>query len=94
MYEPKVVRDTLTGYVGRHKEKLPNARVTQVRVQTKAPARTALLVGGLTVGFVGMLLVVSGNGASQPPTSTIAGAPGDCDKHPEQEICSGSPSTQ
>ncbi len=91
LYEPKVVRDTLVGYVGKHREKLPSAGVKQVRVQTKAPARTALLVGGLTVGFVGMLVAVSGNGTSQTPTTTMAGAPGDCDKHPEQEICSGTP---
>lgn len=91
LYEPKVVRDTLVGYVGKHKEKMPSAGVKQVRVQTAAPTRTAALVVGLTASFVGMLVVVSGNGASQTPTTTIAGAPGDCDKHPEQEVCSGTP---
>ena len=91
LYEPRVVRDTLTGYIGKHKEKVPATRVEQVRVQMPAPTRTALLIVGVTAGFVGMLVVVSGTGSSQTPTTTIAGAPGDCDKHPEQEACSGTP---
>src|SRR6185436_3316968 len=56
MYEPKVVRDTLVGYVGRHKEKMPSTRVNKVRVQVAAPVRTALLVGGLAVGVTGFLI--------------------------------------
>ena len=53
MYEPKIVRDTVVGYVGRHREKMSSARVKDVRVQSKAPARTALLVGGIAAGFIG-----------------------------------------
>src|SRR6185295_7604723 len=66
MYEPKVVRDTLVGYVGRHREKMPSARINKVRVQVAAPVRTALLVGGLTVGITGFLVLVGGSGQSQP----------------------------
>jgi len=91
LYEPKVVRDTLVGYVGKHKEKVPSAGVRQVRVQTAAPARTAMLVVGVGAGLIGLMIAVSGTGTSQTPTTTIAGAPGDCDKHPEQEVCSGTP---
>jgi hypothetical protein len=90
MYEPKVVRDTLTGYVGRHREKVPTARVHQVRVQTSAPARTALLVAGLTVGVTGFLVFVAGSGQSAVIVS-IAGPPGDCEQDPEQAICTGVP---
>ena len=36
MYEPKVVRDTLTGYVGRHREKMPSARVNKLRAVSDA----------------------------------------------------------
>jgi len=91
LYEPKVVRDTLVGYVGKHKEKVPSAGVRQVRVQTAAPARTTMLVVGVGAGLIGLMIAVSGTGTSQTPTTTIAGAPGDCDKHPEQEVCSGTP---
>jgi len=91
LYEPKVVRDTLVGYVGKHREKVPSAGVRQVRVQTAAPARTAMLVVGVGAGLIGLMIAVSGTGTSQTPTTTIAGAPGDCDKHPEQEVCSGTP---
>ena len=58
MYEPKIVRDTLVGYVGRHREKMPSARVKDVRVQSNAPARTALLIGGITVGLAAFLVAV------------------------------------
>jgi hypothetical protein len=90
MYEPKVVRDTLTGYVGRHREKVPAARVNKVRVQTAAPARTALLVAGITVGVTGFLVLVGGSGQSAVIVSTT-GPPGDCDQAPEQAICTGVP---
>jgi hypothetical protein len=94
LYEPKVVRDTLVGYVGKHKEKLPSTGVKQVRVQTAAPTRTAMLVVGLGAGLIGLMVAVSGTGSNQTQITTIAGAPGDCDKHPEQEVCTGSPSIQ
>ena len=90
MYEPKVVRDTLTGYVGRHREKVAAARVDKVRVQTAAPARTALLVAGLAVGVTGFLVLVGGSGQSALIVSTT-GPPGDCDQAPEQSVCTGVP---
>ena len=90
MYEPKVVRDTLTGYVGRHREKMPSDRVQEVRMQTKASTRTALLVVGLTGGFVAFVLVASGTGQSPPIVSTT-GPPGLCDIAPEQPLCTGVP---
>ena len=90
MYEPKIVRDTLTGYVGRHREKMSSARVKEVRVQTKAPTRTALLVGGIAVGFVGFVVYVAGTGQSAVIVSST-GPPGLCDIDPEQPICTGVP---
>jgi hypothetical protein len=90
MYEPKVVRDTLTGYVGRHREKVPAALVNKVRVQTAAPARTALLVAGLTVGMTGFFVLVGGSGQSAVIVSS-AGPPGDCEQDPEQAVCTGIP---
>ena len=90
MYEPKVVRDTLTGYVGRHREKVPTARVNKVRVQTAAPARTALLIGGLTAGMATLLVLAASNGQSATIVS-LAGPPGDCEQDPEQSICTGVP---
>jgi hypothetical protein len=90
MYEPKVVRDTLTGYVGRHRENVPTARVNKVRVQTAAPARTALLVGGLTAGMATLLVLAASNGQSARIVS-LAGPPGDCEQDPQQSICTGVP---
>ena len=90
MYEPKVVRDTLVGYVGRHREKMPSARINKVRVQVAAPVRTALLVGGLTVGVTGFLILVAGSGEQVPIVSTT-GPPGLCDIAPEQPYCTGVP---
>jgi len=90
MYEPKVVRDTLTGYVGRHREKVPTARVNKVRVQTAAPARTALLIGGLTAGMAALLVVAASNGQSATIVS-LAGPPGDCEQDPQQAVCTGVP---
>jgi hypothetical protein len=90
MYEPKVVRDTLTGYIGRHREKMSSARVKEVRVQTKATTRTALLVGGLTVGFAGLLVLAGSNGQSAVIVSR-AGPPGDCEQDPDQAVCTGVP---
>ncbi len=90
MYEPKIVRDTVVGYVGRHREKMSSARVKDVRVQSKAPARTALLVGGIAAGFIGFAVLSSGTGESAPITSTT-GPAGYCDIDPEQTICTGVP---
>lgn len=90
MYEPKIVRDTLVGYVGRHKEKMPSARVNNVRVQSAAHTRTALLVAGIAVGFGGFLVLVAGTGESAVIVSR-AGPPGDCEQDPDQAICTGVP---
>jgi hypothetical protein len=86
--EPKVVGDTLVGYIGRHRTKLPGTGLKQVRVRVSAPARTALLAAGSATALVGFLVIVGGNGQSQMVLVT-AGAPGDCDKHPEQPGCNG-----
>lgn len=84
--DPKVVGDTLLGYVGRHRTKLPSAELKQLRVRAPAPARTVLLAVGTAAGLAGFLVAIAGNGQSQIVTP-IAGAPGDCDKHPEQPEC-------
>jgi hypothetical protein len=90
MYEPKVVHDTLVGYVGRHKEKMPSTGIKQLRVKVPAPARTALLVGVLTVGFAGFVFLASGTGQSAVIVSTT-GPAGYCDIDPDQPICTGVP---
>jgi hypothetical protein len=88
MYEPQVVGDTLVGYIGRGRGRLPSAGIKQLRVRVPAPARTALLAVGSTAALVGLAVAVAGNGQSQIITVT-AGAPGDCDKHPDQPGCNG-----
>jgi hypothetical protein len=89
MYEPKVVGDTLVGYIGRKRERLPSAGFEQLRVQTSAHTRTALLVVGSTAGFIGFLVVIAGSGQSQALTTVPSGAPGDCEKHPDGPGCNG-----
>jgi hypothetical protein len=84
--DPKVVGDSVVGYVGRHRTKLPSGELMQVRVQAPAPARTALLAVGGMAALGGFLVAIAGNGQTQIVTP-IAGAPGDCDKHPEQPEC-------
>lgn len=91
MWEPKVVGDTLVGYIGRQRGTLPSAGFKQLRVQTSAHTRTALLAVGSTAGFIGFLVAIAGSGQSQAPTTTISGAAGDCSKHPEQPSCDGNP---
>jgi hypothetical protein len=90
MYEPKVVQDTLVGFVGRYREKVPSARVNHVRVKTAAPVRTALLVAGLTVGFAGFVFLATGTGQSAVIVSST-GPAGYCDIDPDQPICTGVP---
>jgi hypothetical protein len=88
LYEPKLVRDTLVGYVGRHKEKLPSSGVREVRVQTAAPTRTAALVVGLAAGLAGFLVLAGGTGGSAVIASTT-GPADTCDIDPDQTICPG-----
>ena len=86
--EPQVRGDTLVGYIGRHRTKLPSAALKQVRVRVSAPTRTALVVVGTSGALIGFLVMVGGNGRTEIVQVT-AGAPGDCDKHPEQPGCNG-----
>jgi hypothetical protein len=90
LYVPQVLGDTLVGYVNGEEKHLPSTALKRVTVMRPAPARTALLVGGLAVGVAGMLSALSGSGEYKMPTA-ISGAPGDCDKHPEDPICQGHP---
>lgn len=90
LWEPKLVQDTLTGYVGKHREKLSSDGVKQVRVKTAAPTRTALLITGLTVGMGALLVLAASNGQSAVIVST-RGPPGDCEQDPEQFVCTGVP---
>src|SRR5258705_343296 len=59
--EPKVVGDTLVGYIGKKHERLPSGEVTQLRVQAPAHTRTALLAVGSAAGLIGFLVTVAGN---------------------------------
>ena len=86
--EPKVVGDTLVGYMGRRHEKLLSAGLKQLRVQTPAPTRTALLAVGIAAGLGGFLIAIAGSGQSQIPSAGNGGT-GDCYKHPEQPGCTG-----
>lgn len=88
LYEPKVVKDTLVGYIGTRRAKLPNAEIQRLRVRASAPTRTMLLAAGLVAGFGGVLFAVSGDGPSHVQTPTQGGS-GDCLKHPEQPGCNG-----
>jgi hypothetical protein len=88
LYEPRVVRDTLVGYVGRQRTKLPTAEIQQLRVREPAPGRTMLLATGLVAGFVGVLSAVSGDGPSRVQ-GPLNGGSADCAKHPDQPGCNG-----
>ena len=88
IYGPKVVGDTLMGYIGRKRERLPSAGFKQLRVQMPAPARTVLLAAGSAAGLIGFLVVSAGSGQSRV-LIVSSGAPLDCEKHPEQPGCNG-----
>ena len=88
LYEPRVVHDTLVGYVGRQRTKLPSAEIQQLRVREPAHARTMLLAAGLVAAFGGVLFAVSGDGETIIQTP-VNGGSGDCTKHPEQPGCNG-----
>ena len=90
VFVPQVSGDTLAGYVNGQLTQVPRADLKQVVVRKAAPMRTALLVGGVAVGVGGLLAALSGSGNTPLPTS-IAGQPGDCDKHPDDPICQGHP---
>ena len=86
--EPRVRGDTLLGYIGRQRTKLPSAEIQELRVRTPDHTRTMLLAGGLVVAFGGVLFTVSGSGPSRVQTP-LPGGSGDCLKHPEQPGCNG-----
>ena len=88
LYEPRVVRDTLVGYVGSQKTKLPSASIQEIRVREPADGRTLLLVSGLVVAFGGVLYAVSGDGPAHVQMPARGGS-GDCFDHPEQSGCNG-----
>ncbi len=88
LYEPRVVRDTLVGYVGSQRTKLPTAEIRHLHVRESAPGRTMLLAAGLVVGFAGVLYTVSGTGQSRAQ-APLPGGSGDCSDHPEQRGCNG-----
>jgi len=86
--EPRVVGDTLVGYIGRKHERLPSENLKQIRVRRSAPIRTTLLALGVVGGLGGLLFVAGGSGQSrlQGPAS---GGSADCYKHPDQPGCEG-----
>jgi hypothetical protein len=88
IFEPKVVGDTLVGYVGRKHQKLPGGDLKQLRVRTSAPIRTTLLTVGLVAAFGGVLAAVSGTGQTQLQ-GPASGGSADCAKHPDQPGCPG-----
>ena len=86
--EPKLLGDTLVGYIGRHRAKLPSAGFKQLRVQTAARARTAVLAVSIVGGLGGLLFVVGGSGQT-PLQGPANGGSADCYKHPDQPGCAG-----
>ena len=88
LYETKVVKDTLMGYIGRRRAKLPSTEIQHLRVRAPAHTRTMLLASSLVLGFGGVLFAVSGTGPSRVQ-GPLQGGSGDCLKHPEQSGCNG-----
>ena len=88
VWEPTVVKDTLVGYIGRRRARLPNAEIQRLRVRAPAHTRTLLLATGLALGFGGILFVVSGNAPGRANTP-FQGGSGDCTENPEQSGCNG-----
>jgi hypothetical protein len=88
VFDPQVTGDTLAGYVNNKYAHLPSADVKRVAVRGSAPVRTVLLVVGAAAGLGGILAAVSGGTPTQILTAT-SGAPGDCEKHPEEPFCTG-----
>jgi hypothetical protein len=71
---PKVLGDTLGGFVGRDYVEIPLASVQSLSARRPAKGRTALLIGGISLAAGGVayaILTKSANGASNP-------APGFC----------------
>jgi hypothetical protein len=88
LYEPRVVRDTLVGYVGTQRTKLPPAGIQHLHVRESAEGRTMLLATGIVLAFAGVLYAVSGEGSSRAQ-APLPGGSGDCLDHPEQPGCGG-----
>ena len=71
---PKMLGDTLVGFVEGKYQKFPPADVSQLKGRRPAPMRTALLVGGglVTIGVVGIL--VSGGRKTEEPMADTGSA--------------------
>ena len=83
LYDPKVVGDTVVGYVGRQRQGWPSGQLERLVVQQAAPARTALLAVGIATGLGGFFVAVAGSGTAQIQNATS----GDCDKNPQNVGC-------
>ncbi len=85
---PRLVGDTLRGYVKGKRSKLPSAEVQQMTMRRPATRRTVLLAAGIGIGLAGLFAELSGSGKSSVVTAS-SGAPMDCEKHPEEPFCTG-----
>lgn len=71
LQSPRVITDTLSGFVGGEYVEIPLSSVQSMRARQATPGRTALLVGGITVaGAIGVYLTIgraSGVACEEPP---------------------------
>ncbi|PYP33145.1 MAG: hypothetical protein DMD49_04020 [Gemmatimonadetes bacterium] len=66
---PKVMGDTLAGFVGMDYVEMPLSNVQSLRARQRAPKRTALLIGGVTLATAGAIaayLTRSANATQTP----------------------------
>ena len=68
LQSPRVITDTLSGFVGGEYVEMPLSSVQALRARQAAPGRTVLLVGGLTVaGAIGILVNRGVGSVATPP---------------------------
>lgn len=63
---PRLLGDTLVGFVAGRYEEIPLPQARTMWVRTPAPKRTAFLVAGLAIVGAGLLYMLAGNGPSSP----------------------------
>ena len=73
LFRPRVLGDTLTGFVNGKFQMIPLTRVQLMNARRSAPGRTTLLVAGAIAGVVLAGWLISGS-AAEPPAADTGGA--------------------